>query len=83
MYLEERHKYLFPEYMKCGVDNMPRDKGKNAKFVFKKNSTKGKIELQQIHVHSCIYLFVQALKKTGAAVIGPNKQLLVVKNIKN
>lgn len=51
-------------------------------FPLNKNSTKGKIELQQIHVHSCIYLFVQALKKTGAAVIGPNKQLLVVKNIK-
>ena len=52
-------------------------------FPLNKNSTKGKIELQQIHVHSCVYLFVQALKKTGAAVIGPNKQLLVVKNIKN
>lgn len=49
-------------------------------FPLNKNSTKGKIELLQIH--SCIYLFVQALK-TGAAVVDPNKQLLVVKNIKN
>ena len=69
--------------MKSGVDNIPRDKEKMPNFPLNKNSTKGKIELQQIHVHSCIYLFVQALKKTGAVVVCPNKQLLVVKNIKN
>ena len=34
IYLEERHKYLFPEYMKCAVDNIPCDKEKNAKFSF-------------------------------------------------
>ena len=80
--MEERHKYLFPEYMKCGIDNIPCDKEKMPNFPLNKNSAiKGKMELQQIN--SCIYLFVQALKKTGAAVVGPNKQLLVVKNIKN